>query len=357
MLTSGSDGVSIVSRPWSLTRRILTAAVMFIALGFLVFAAAGSSGDGRISGAGSTLVNPILQRVSTAYQGYLAADRVDLAGQTGESGDWTAGASAIDYDPVGSIGGLVRLADPTVTFAATEVPLTPADLEQRELVQFPLVLGAAAPIANLDLGGRQLALDASVLARIYSGAIKNWNDPAIAALNAGVTLPDQPIVAHHRSDGSGTSWTFTGFLATGSDWPAGQAAQLDWPVGQGVKGSRGMIDAVSATPGALGYAEVGQSRRAGLTVINLIGKDGAVMEPTVPAIRTASGGDGGWPMTATVYVVMRADDAQNQRALTFFRYFYAEAARQADILGYVALPPEAVSAVEQHWAETFNTNS
>lgn len=346
MLGSGSDGVSVVTQPWSLGRRILTAAVMFIALGFVVFAAAGSSGDGRIAGAGSTLVNPILQRASTAYQTYLAADRQDVAGG---QGDWVAGASALDYDPVGSIGGVMRLDDPAVTFAATEVPLSEAELSERALVQFPLVLGAAAPVANLDVP--RLALDADTLAAIFGGTITNWNDPAIAALNDGVSLPDQPIAVRFRRDGSGTSWTFTGYLATGSNWPQGQAAQLDWPLGEGADGSRGMIAAVDATPGAIGYSEVGQARRAGLTVIDLIGVNDAPVSPTTATVRD------GWPMTATVHVVMRANDAQNQRALGFFRFFYAEAQRQADVLGYVALSPDAVAEVEARWATSFNTGS
>lgn len=371
MLAKGMDGISVVTRPWSLGRRIATAALVFLALGFLIAAVAGSNGEGRIAGAGSTLVDPILQRVSSAWQGYLAADRVDVTAREGTSTDWTAGASALDYDPVGSIGGLVRLEDPAISFAATEVPLSAAELEARGLVQFPLILGAAAPVVNLP-GLRSLVLDADVLAGIFTGRITRWSDPAIAALNAGVTLSDQPIAVRHRKDGSGTTWTLTGYLSQATAWTAGQVAQADWPVGEAAEGSRGMIDAVKATPGAIGYAEIGQARRAGLTVVDLVGADGAAIKPSAPTIRAALGKDGwtpgagaslgqagGWPMTAMVHVVMRADadDAQTRRALAFFRFFYAEAPRRADALGYVALPPDTAAAVEASWASAFNNPS
>ncbi len=357
MLTSQEDGVAVLTQPWSIGRRISVAAIAFLGLGFLVFATAGANVEGRVAGAGSTLVNPILQRVSTTYQGYLAADRVDVVQQTGSSDDWSAGASALDYDPVGSIGGLVRLADPAVTFAATEVPVSPTELDSRGLVQFPLINGAAAPVTNLDLGGAALTLNADVLAAIYSGTIANWSDPAIVALNAGVVLPELPIMVRHRADGSGTTWTFTGYLAQSAAWTLGQGAQLDWAVGEGFDGSRGIIDAVKATPGAIGYAEVGQARRAGLGIVQLVNGAGETVTPSPQTIRaavsggfwTAGGGitaaapatGGDWPMTASVYAVMRRDQdaTQKDRALTFFRYFFAEAPRQADALGYVSLPP------------------
>lgn len=363
MRATDSDGFTVIGKPWSLGRRIAAAAVAFVGIGFLVFAVAGSNPEGRLAGAGSTLANPILQRVSTSYQGYLAADRIDMTRQEGQSGDWTGGASALDYDPVGSVGGLMRLGDPAVTFAVTEVPLAPDELSAQGKVQFPLILGAAAPVANLDLAGADLVLDAKVLATIYRGEITNWSDPAIAALNPAVTLPDQPISVRHRRDGSGTTWTFTGYLAQAANWTGGQAAQVAWPVGEGAEGSRGLIEAVKATPGAIGYAEVGQARRAGLAVIRLIDGAGNVVTPSPASIRAAAGpapgqqGAPGWPMTATVYVVMRKSDPQNDRALAFFRYFYAEAGRQADALGYVPLPVEVVTEIEAHWALTFNKQS
>lgn len=371
MLTSGSDGVEVVRKPWSLGRRIATAAVTFLAIGALVFLVAGANTEGRLAGAGSTFVNPVLQRVSTAYQGYLAADRIDVATQQGESGDWTAGATALDYDPVGSIGGLVRLADPVVNFAATEVPVPASELARQGRIQFPLILGAAAPVVNLDLGGHELVLDAPTLAAIYNGEITRWSDPAIASLNPAFTLPDTAIAVRHRSDGSGTTWVFTGYLAQAPGWAAGQGAQIAWPTGEGAEGSRGIIEAVVATPGAIGYAEAGQARRAGLSAVNLINGRGETVAPRAEAVRAAtsvaqwkpgqdiaaSSATDGWPMTAVVYVVMRADDRQADRALAFFRYFYAEAPRQAGALGYVPLPAEVVREVEAYWSTVFSRQS
>lgn len=371
MRAADSDGFNVIGKPWTLGRRIATAAVAFVGIGFLVFAVAGTNTEGRLAGAGSTLANPILQRVSTSYQGYLAADRVDVIRQEGQSGDWTGGASALDYDPVGSVGGLVRLSDPAVTFAVTEVPLSPEELAAQDKVQFPLILGAAAPVANLELAGAELALDANVLAAIFRGEISTWSDPAITALNPGMALPDQPISVRHRRDGSGTTWTFTGYLAQAAAWTAGQAAQVEWAVGEGAEGSRGLIEAVKATPGAIGYSEVGQARRAGLSVIRLVNGSGKVETPSSATIRAAAtisrwrpgqqiaaaSVTEGWPMTATVYVVMRESDPQNERALAFFRYFYAEAGRRADALGYVPLPVEVVTDIEAYWASIFNQQS
>ena len=375
MLASPDDGGSVQQKPWSLGRRIAVALVMFLGLGFLVFATAGANQEGRLAGAGSTLVNPILQLVSTSYQGYLAADRVDVARQEGSSGDWIAGATALDYDPVGSIGGLARLQDPRVIFAATEVPVAAADLTDRGLVQFPLINGAAAAVTNLDLGGAALTLDANTLAAIFTGKIANWSDPAIAVLNPGVGLPDLPISVFYRADGSGTTWTVTGFLARSAGWTLGQAAKVTWPVGKAADGNSGVIAAVKATPGAIGYAEVGQATRAGLGIVQLINGAGKVVAPTPQTIRAAveAGGwtsEGGisataattgadWPMTATVYIVMRRDQhtAHNDRAVTFFRYFYAEAARVGDALGYVALPDDVIAEVEAYWATSFKPQS
>lgn len=368
MLTSSSDGAHVVGKPWGLGRRFAASAVAFLGIGALIFLVAGVNTEGRLSGAGSTFVNPILQRVSTAYQGYLAADRVDPTRQEGASGDWTAGATALDYDPVGSVGGLTRLSDPAVGFAATEVPLTPAEMEAKGLIQFPLIIGAAAPVANLDLGGRELTLDAEVLAAIYGGTVTNWSDPAIAALNPGLALPDSPIAVRHRSDGSGTTWTFTGYLAQAPGWTAGRSAQVAWPVGEGAKGSRGIIEAVKATPGAIGYSEAGQARAAGLTVARLVNGAGETLEASPETVRAASivtgwepgretapaSLDQGWPMTALVYVAMRADAPEAERTLAFFRYFYAEAARQAEALGYVPLPPEVVTKIEAYWTSVYN---
>ncbi len=371
MLDSGSDGVEVIRKPWGLGRRIVTAAITFFSIGALVFMTAGANTEGRLAGAGSTFVNPILQRVSTAYQGYLAADPVDLVNQEGKSGDWTAGASALDYDPVGSIGGLIRLSDPVVNFAATEVPVPAKQLAQQKRIQFPLILGAAAPVVNLDLRGAELVLDAPTLAAIYNGEITRWSDPAIAALNPAVALPDQAIAVRYRNDGSGTTWTVTGYLAQAQGWKAGQGAHVAWPTGSGAEGSRGIIEAVKATPGAIGYSEVGQARRAGLTAVNLVNGSGQAVAPNADNIRaatsvahwqpeqdvTAAAATEGWPMTAVVYVVMRADDRQAERALGFFRYFYAEATRQADALGYVPLPSSVVRDVESYWAGVFGKQS
>jgi phosphate transport system substrate-binding protein len=373
MLASNEGGVPVVREPMTLTRRIVIASGVFLLIGALIFAAAGGGEQGRVAGAGSTFAAPIIERASTAYQSYLAADRVDVTAQAGTSVDWVGAATAIDYDPVGSVGGLVRLSDPKISFAATEVPLSAEGLAERGMVQFPIILGAVAPVVNLDLGGASLTLDAATLGAIFSGAVTDWSDPAITALNEGLALPAGPIAVVHRSDGSGTTHTFTGFLAAGGAWAPGQSAQPDWPAGTGAEGSRGVIAAVRDTPGAIGYVEVGQARRAGLSPVRLLNASGQAVEPNAPGIRAAAAGadwtgpGGGavnlgatpaataWPMVAVVYAVVPREGAGRDvtRTLAYFDFFYAEAARSADALGYVALPPEAVEAVQAMWTETF----
>jgi phosphate transport system substrate-binding protein len=238
-------------------------------------------------------------------------------------------------------------------------------------VQFPLILGGVAPVVNLDPGSVGLTLNAAVLAAIYRGDIANWSDPAIAALNPDATLPDQPISVRHRSDGSGSTLTFTAYLAQAATWTEGRAAQIEWPVGEGAKGSSGLIDAVKATSGAIGYVEIGQARRAGLTVARLVNGSGGVVAGEPQSIRQAAAvadwragqaveaasAAEGWPMTATVYVVMRENDRQNGRALAFLRYFYAQASRHADALGYVPLPAEVVTEIETYWSAVLNPQS
>ena len=144
------------------------------------------------------------------------------------------------------------------------------------------------PESDLALGGLALTLDAPTLAAIYTGKVTDWSDPAIAALNPGMSLPDQPIAVRYRRDGSGTTWTFTGYLAQAAAWPVGQVAQAEWAVGEGAEGSRGLIEAVKATPGAIGYSEVGQARRAGLAVIRLVNGSGQTESPSVATVRAAA---------------------------------------------------------------------
>lgn len=244
-----------------------------------------------------------------------------------------------------------------------------ADLATGNLMQFPLILAAAAPVVNLDLPAGKLTLNADTLAAIFQGTVANWNDPAIAALNSGVALPDKPISVRYRREGSGTTYAFTGYLTQSESWTAGQVAQLSLPLGEATDGSSGMVASVAAIDGAIGYAEVGQARRAGLAVVELIDGSGASVAATPETISAAAEGidwsapkaavaGAGWPMTAIVYVVTRAErNAQTDRALAFFRYFYVEAPRKAEALGYVALPASAVQTVQEQWAASLQPNT
>ena len=188
--------------------------------------------------------------------------------------------SGIQYEPVGSLGGVMRLADPEVDFAVTDYPLSAEALTRLGAVQFPIALGAVAVVHNLDLpAGEALRLDAPTVARIYLGQITRWNDPAITALNPGIALPDLAINAVHRSDGSGSTYGFTGYLSAGSpEWAAGPGSgtEIKWPAGAGAERTGGLIDAVRGTPGSIGYVEQGQAQRAGLRIAALGNSAGAV---------------------------------------------------------------------------------
>ena len=288
--------------------------------------------------------------------------------------------SSIDYEPVGSLGGILRLADPEVDFAISDYPLSAAALGERELVQFPIALGAIAVVHNLDLPAeRTLQLDAPTLAGLYSGQIRRWDDPAVTALNPGVTLPDLPVNAVHRTDGSGSTMGFTAYLAGGSrDWAAGPGSNslVEWPAGVGVGAERssGLISAVQATPGSLGYAEQGQAERAGLRLAGLRNAAGRATLPS-PASMAAATAEHDWsgadhyadpltmagsaetyPMTVAVYAVTRRApeaEADTRRTLRYLAFVLDSYDGTAEDLGYLPLPAAAADAVKTYWASVF----
>ena len=208
------------------------------ALAGLAFAAtAAMAAD--ISGAGATFPFPIYAKWASVYKG-------------------TSGIG-LNYQSIGSGGGIAQIKAKTVTFGATDAPLTKAQLDAAGLAQFPTVIGGVVPVINVKgIAAGQLVLDGATLAKIYQGQIARWDDAAIKKLNPGLNLPGQAIAVVHRSDGSGTSFIFTTFLSRVSgDWKAnvGAATSVDWPVGIGAKGNEGVAGNVAQTAGAIGYVE------------------------------------------------------------------------------------------------------
>ncbi len=324
-----------------------------------------------IRGAGSTFAAPVIAEWSQAYRDA----RVD--GGDFISPDWT-----VDYELVGSLAGVMRLDQPELDFAATDVPVNPADLKRRGREQFPIVFGSVAVVANIngfEIGG--LRLSGPVLADIYLGRIRSWSDPAIKALNPDAALPDLKISVLYRTDGSGTTFAFTEYLsAVSADWKKlhGADTLIKWPVGTGAEGTQALIRAVHATKGAIAYAEYGQVERAGLPYVSLQNKANHFVKPGADGVRDAVHaiawektqdfhaaltdlpGANAYPITAATFAVVpvvgRAVDRYG-RVHDLFRLAFQTGAAKATELGYVPVPPELVRQIEQYWAKVPGTGN
>jgi len=316
-----------------------------------------------IRGAGSTFAAPIIGKWATAYKN-ARADGGDFF-----TLDWT-----VDYEPVGSLAGLMRLNQPELDFAVTDVPVPPADLAKNGQKQFPIVMGGIAVVANLDgLPERGLRLSGPVLADIYLGKIKSWSDPAIVALNPDVALPDLAISVVHRQDGSGSTYVFTEFLSsTSEEWKAklGADTLIEWPLGTGAEGTQALIRTVTATKGAIAYAEYGQVLRAGLPFATVQNKSGNFVKPDPDGVKAAAAsiawaettdffasltdrtGDAAYPISIAVFAVVQVSgrsEHRYRRVHDLFRLAFAQGAGDATALGYVPLPKALVDQVEQYW--------
>jgi len=279
---------------------------------------------------------------------------------------------AVNYQPIGSGGGIRQSLARTIDFGNTDMPLSPADLSKAKLVQFPILFIAIVPVVNLPgVAAGALALDGPALSSIYLGKITRWNDPAIARLNPGVALPAWPIIVVHRSDASGTTWHFTSYLAAVSPgWRAsvGAGAAVAWPVGSAAKGNAGVVATVVQTRGAIGYVEYAYAQQSRLAVTGLINRDGARVLPGMASFRAAAAvadysrtdgpvpanppGQESWPLTAATYMLLHADDppARNQEIVRFLDYTLHDGRALAERLGYVPLPEPVTKDVEALWA-------
>ena len=211
-----------------------------------------------IAGAGATFPYPIYAKWGDAYKK-----------ETG---------IGINYQSIGSGGGIEQIEANTVAFGGTDAPLSGPDLDKHGLVQFPMVVGGIVPVVNLDgIGPGTLMIDGPTLAKIFLGKIKTWNDPAIKALNPNVKLPGEAIAVVHRADGSGTTFNFTNYLSKVSpDWKSGvgSATAVEWPLGIGAKGNEGVAANVAQTKGSIGYVEYAYAMQNKLTFTKMINKDG-----------------------------------------------------------------------------------
>jgi phosphate transport system substrate-binding protein len=330
--------------------KALTGAIIGIAL------ASSTTMAAEITGAGSTFVFPVVAKWSAVYKGI--------------SGD------SLNYQSIGSGGGIAQIKARTVTFGATDKPLSGKELAAAGLTQFPVVIGGIVPIVNIrGVAPGQLVLDGNTLALIFMGKIARWDDPAIKKLNPGVNLPGQAIAVVHRADGSGTTYQFATYLSRiNKDWMTNVGADtaIDWPTGIGAKGSEGVAGNVAQISGAIGYVEYTYAKQNHLAYAKMVNKDGKTVDPTPVTFKAAAAnadwaaasknnfiilfldqpGADSWPITATTFALMYkqpGDAAASASALKFFKWGMEKGDQLALGLDYVPLPANAVSAIETSW--------
>ena len=316
----------------------------------------GAAAAAEVTGAGSSFVYPVLSKWSAAY-----------AEQTG---------TRVNYQSIGSGGGIAQIKAATVDFGASDKPLTAAELKQSGLGQFPVVIGGIVPVVNVPgVAAGAMKLDGNTLADIYLGKITRWNDPAIVALNSGLGLPDTRITVVHRSDGSGTTFNFTNYLSKVSpEWKSkvGEGTAVSWPAGIGGKGNEGVAAYAKQVVGGIGYVEYAYALQNKLAFTRMRNAAGNFVQPrdetfsaaaatadwnSAPdfnVIMTNAPGDQAWPITATTWAIMYKqpkDAARSKAALDFFRWSFENGQPQAASLDYVPLPAELVQRIESYWAQ------
>jgi phosphate transport system substrate-binding protein len=305
-----------------------------------------------INGSGATFPAPVYTKWASDYKG--------------------ATGVAINYQGTGSSAGIDAIKKKTVDFGATDAPLSGADLDAAGLVQFPAVIGGVVPVYNIE-GVGALTLDGAVLGDIYLMKIKKWNDAAIVKLNPGVKLPDTEIKVVRRSDGSGTTFMFTDYLAQVNEgWKAiGASKEPKWVDGTvGGKGNDGVAASVKQLPGAIGYVEYAYAKKNGMAAASLVNKDGKVVAPTAEAFAAAAvaadwtkapgmgislnnePGAKSWPITGATFILLpkKTDNAQSTAdVLKFFDWALSKGQAQASALEYIPLPDALVVKIKESW--------
>lgn len=287
----------------------------------------------------------------------------------------------INYQSIGSGGGIAQIMAKTIDFGASDAPLTPQALQAEGLVQFPLVIGGVVPVVHLEgVAPGALRLDGHTLGRIFLGDIRKWNDPAIVALNPEAPLPDAEVAVVHRADGSGTTWIFTHYLSRVSpEWQekVGAGRAVDWPCGMGGKGNEGVAAYVQRVRGAIGYVEFAYALQNHMSHVRMRNREGKFVDPTIDTFREAAlhadwphsegfhmmltdqPGDNTWPITGASYILMHKEQ-ENLRvakeALRFFSWCYENGNDEAEALHYVPMPKEVVTLVKTLWKKSMTAN-
>jgi phosphate transport system substrate-binding protein len=318
-------------------------------------AASTSAYAADITGAGSTFIYPVLSKWADAYKK--------------DSG------AGVNYQSIGSGAGIKQIQAKTVTFGATDMPLTVAQLEKDGFVQWPMIMGAIVPVVNIEgVKAGDMALDGDTLAKIYLGTITKWDDPAIKKLNPKLNLPSTAIAVVHRADGSGTTFNFTDYLSkVSADWKSkvGSGTAVEWPAGVGAKGNEGVSGNVGQTKNSIGYVEYAYAKQNKLTYTSLVNKAGKTVEPTDEGFKAAAAnadwanapgyyliltdqpGDKSWPIVASTFVLMHkdsADKAASQEAVKFFKFAFDKGGKMAEDLDYIPMPDSVVKLIEKTWS-------
>jgi phosphate transport system substrate-binding protein len=315
---------------------------------------AGSAMAADITGAGSSFVYPVLSKWSAAY----------------------TGGSRINYQSIGSGGGIAQIKAKTVTFGASDKPLSVADLNAAGLTQFPVIVGGITVVVHVPgVQAGQMVLDGPTLANIYLGNIRKWNDPAIRKLNPKLSLPNMGIVVVHRSDGSGTTYIYANYLSKVSpEWASkvGADTAVEWPVGVGGKGNEGVAGTVGQIAGSIGYVEYAYALQNHMAYTKMINGAGKTLDPSIETFRAGAAGadwvgaakqefsmvlvnqpgDNAWPITGATWAIMYKnprDKAASADALKFFKWAYEQGDKEATALQYVPLPDNAVKAIMASW--------
>ena len=330
-------------------QRFLVPAALAVALALPATAFAAD-----ITGAGATFPYPIYAKWADAYK--------------------KATGTGMNYQSIGSGGGIKQITAKTVNFGASDMPMKAEDLEKNGLMQFPAIMGGVVPVYNLKgIKAGEIKFTGELLANIYLGKVKKWNDAAIAGLNPGVKLPDETITVVHRSDGSGTTFLWTNYLSkVSADWKgaAGEGTSVKWPAGVGGKGNEGVASYVQKISGALGYVEYAYAKQNKLTAGQMKNKAGKFVEPTDTSFKAAAAGaewtktpgmgvvltdqpgDGSWPVTGASFILIhKAQDKPEagKEVLKFFEWAFANGEKMADELDYVPMPAPVVKVIQAEW--------
>ncbi|HUQ24654.1 MAG TPA: phosphate ABC transporter substrate-binding protein PstS [Burkholderiales bacterium] len=307
-----------------------------------------------ITGAGATFPYPIYAKWADAYR--------------------KATGIGMNYQSIGSGGGIKQITARTVDFGASDAPLKAEDLEKHGLIQFPAVMGGVVPVYNVKgVEAGKLRLSGAILADIYLSKIGKWNDPAIAKLNAGIRLPDQAISVVHRSDGSGTTFLFTNYLAKASaDWKSmvGEGTAVKWPTGVGGKGNEGVANYVARIDGSIGYVEYAYAKQNRLAYALMANREGQFVVPEDDAFKAAAAGADwakapgmyliltdqpgakSWPITGASFILMHKVQEKPENArevLKFFDWAFKNGSATAAELDYVPMPDAVVRLIQSQW--------